>query len=544
MMQLQDSVNSISDTLKDFVENFNIWKQHVDGKLAQPKYATHASPAFDHASPQQGHGPRPATSEQHTPRLATNVPGRIPYGRVNSMKMESPVVPHSHISPGPATTPIKRESFQAFSTQPATPADSIVTIATQTAPNPPIDNDRIGLKADHRTPAHRLFIEWPCMSNFCNGVPFIQRLLAEGHRIDQYPMLMEQDRGLLRVWGVGEGHDLYDGAHGPGSPDNHVESESPSPAATKEGLWGCPPAEQSSPSTLNGDLPRHDPVGGLGPDGKPDFTSRTLWDLYHSYQQNIHNLHPFLNPAKLRKMVHEFQDVYSPDRKSSNMSPSAVPERLNGGAKRKRSSTMFGDAYGVADELARGSIERSLRNAIILLVLALGKVCRHKAKLPHPQSDRAPTPNGTWGYHRDSPRSANDSFSSETLEARVRNIDILPGMAYFSYATDILGNQNGGNTVAHAQAMLLAALYLGQFGRVLESWSWTNNACRICLVLIRREGNKITRKKLVTNDAGEDVVEGPNEEGQSAEERHRLNLIKCVYWTCLQMERYVWQPRP
>ncbi|KAL5421793.1 hypothetical protein PMIN06_013135 [Paraphaeosphaeria minitans] len=183
-------------------------------------------------------------------------------------------------------------------------------------------------------------------------------------------------------------------------------------------------------------------------------------------------------------MIQEFQEVYSPDR-----------------IERKRSSTIHGDAYGVAEESARGSIERSLRNAIILLVLALGKVCLHTAKLPHPQSDRQPAANGTWGYHRDSPRSATDSFSSDASDTRARNIDILPGMAYFSYASDILGNQSGGNTIAHAQAMLLAALYLGQYGRVLESWSWTNNACRICLVLIRREGNKVNRKMILTNAA-------------------------------------------
>ncbi|KAL5407815.1 hypothetical protein PMIN04_011602 [Paraphaeosphaeria minitans] len=443
MMELQNSLNSISNIVKDLGANFNV--------------------------PQQGPVARPATL-------------------------------------------IQKESYQAFP-HPATPADRVVTSITLTQPDPANDPDNVGLQADHRTPAHHLFIEWPSMANFCNGVPFIQRLLEEGHRIDQYPMLMEQDRGLLRVWGVGEGTDtdLYDGAH--------VESDTPSPATVKEGLWGCPPADHSNPSTTNRDPPRYD-LGGLGPDGKPDFNSKTLWELYRSYQDNIHSLHPFLNPAKLRKIIQEFQEVYSPDR-----------------IERKRSSTLHGDAYGVAEESARGSIERSLRNAIILLVLALGKVCLHTAKLPHPQSDRQPAANGTWGYHRDSPRSATDSFSSDASDTRARNINILPGMAYFSYASDILGNQSGGNTIAHAQAMLLAALYLGQYGRVLESWSWTNNACRICLVLIRREGNKVNRKMILTNAAGQTLVEEPSTEPiLSAEERRRLNLIKCVYWTCLQME--------
>ncbi|KAF1979810.1 hypothetical protein BU23DRAFT_106344 [Bimuria novae-zelandiae CBS 107.79] len=528
MMQLQDSVNSISETLKSFVDNFNIWKQHVDSKLA-----ANTSSAFDHASPQQGFGGRVSISEQHTPRLPTPVQGRTQFSRVNSMKMESPVATHPRVpSPGQTSTPIKRESFQGHSTQPATPADSVGTGHTMTAAHRANPNEKLGLKADHKTPAHLLLVEWKHMEKYCNGVEYIEGLKARNIPIEQYPMLLEQDRGLLRVWGVGEGHDLYDGAHGPGSPENYNDSDGSSPASTKEGLWGCPPADHQSPNTVNGDLPRYDHVGGLGPDGKPDFRSNTLWSLFYSYQENIHNLHPFVNPAKLRKMFQEFEDVYSADPRSSALSPAAASGRLNGGVKRKRSGGLYGDAYGVADDIARGNIEHSLRNAIVLLVLALGKVCNFKGKLPHPHSDKALANSALRGYHRDSPRSVYDSFGSETTTTCQRNIDILPGMAYFSYATDILGNQNGGNTVAHAQAMLLAALYLGQFGRVLESWSWTNNACRICLVLVRREGMKVRR---TTNAAGQPDA-GENGEPMSAEERHRLNLIKCVYWTCLQME--------
>jgi hypothetical protein len=58
-------------------------------------------------------------------------------------------------------------------------------------------------------------------------------------------------------------------------------------------------------------------------------------------------------------------------------------------------------------------------------------------------------------------------------------------MAYYSYATDILGNHHGGLTIAHAQAFILAALYISQFARVLESWSWINSACRITIVLLK-----------------------------------------------------------
>ena len=98
-------------------------------------------------------------------------------------------------------------------------------------------------------------------------------------------------------------------------------------------------------------------------------------------------------------------------------------------------------------------------------------------------------------------------------------------MGYFAYATDILGNQQGGNTVAHAQAMILAALYLSQFARVLESWSWINNACRVVLVLIKADYQKLDRNWCLENKAS-----------LPPKERYRLNLVMCVYWTCLQLE--------
>ena len=132
-----------------------------------------------------------------------------------------------------------------------------------------------------------------------------------------------------------------------------------------------------------------------------------------------------------------------------------------------------------------------------------------------------------FGHTRDSLYSHNNNSFSEEPE-RPRNINLMPGMAYFSYATDILGNQQGGNTVAHAQCMLLAALYLGQFARVLESWSWINNACRICLILIKSDMPKIERTALL--DQSKPPIQ------YSAKENYRLNLVKCVYWTCLQLE--------
>jgi hypothetical protein len=65
----------------------------------------------------------------------------------------------------------------------------------------------------------------------------------------------------------------------------------------------------------------------------------------------------------------------------------------------------------------------------------------------------------------------------------IEHTDIYPGLAYFGYATDILGNNHGGTGVIHAQAFLLAGLYLGQMGRALESWAWIQDGCRVTTLL-------------------------------------------------------------
>jgi hypothetical protein len=472
-MQLQDSVSDIGEVLKNLVGEFASWRQSVETRLP------------------------PAQT-----------PGQV-LGRAST-------------TAGQALSPIKQESMFMPPQQPATPADSVQSEEDGTKGLP--CKEKSGLQSDHTTPAHKLFGEWQSMAPFCRGVDYIEKLLEGGHEVSEYPMLLERDRGLLRVWGVGKGQDLNDGAQGPGSPDSCGDTDASSPASGKEGLWGYAPADTSN--TQSNDIPESDlrpnqseNAGGLGTDGRPDFRESVLWALYDSYIENIHKLHPFMNASKLRRMIGEFSDQYSPDYDSKHAGPPAAntfaKNPLNHGPKRKRSGSAYYEPWS-----AKGAIERSLRNALVLLVLALGKVCAHHEPLPSPQSDKTSHTKGNWGLHTDG------DFESHTPDDdRPRNIDILPGMSYFAYATDILGNQQGGNTIAHAQAMILAALYLSQFARVLESWSWISNACRVALVLIKAYREKLNRNWYLKNIAS-----------RSPLERSRLNQILFVYWTCLQLE--------
>ncbi|KAF2632999.1 hypothetical protein BU25DRAFT_471143, partial [Macroventuria anomochaeta] len=487
MMQLQESVNDIGEVLKNLAGELASWRQSVETRL-----------------------PLTQTLNQIT-NIAPKEKSGLQSGDIT--------LPQSQMPPSAlqALIPIKQESDPTQT--PATPVDSWSENSGA--------EEMTGLQWDHTTPAHKLLEEWLSMAHFCRNVDYIEKLIEGGHDVSEYPVLLEQDRGLLRVWGVGEGQDINDGAQGPGSPDSGGDADASSPAPGREGLWGCPPADTSSPGTVPGETPsshpRQESDGGLGPDGRPDFRSHILWELYDSYIENIHKLHPFMNASKLRRMIKEFSEQYSPDINTKHAgSPAANPlanHQLSQGLKRKRSGSAYGEPYS-----AKGLIERSLRNALILLVLALGKVCAHHDPLPSPQSDRMSHTNGGWGVHSNG--SFNGSFNSDISDDnRPRNVDVLPGMGYFAYATDILGNQQGGNTVAHAQAMILAALYLGQFARVLESWSWINNACRVVLVLIKADYQKLNRDWCLENKAS-----------LPPKERYRLNLVMCVYWTCLQLE--------
>lgn len=169
--------------------------------------------------------------------------------------------------------------------------------------------------------------------------------------------------------------------------------------------------------------------------------------------------------------------------------------------------------------------QRSIKHALVLLVLALGKICGVRdRKLPEaPEKEKEnetmpahPSPvvrNGqvtspTSGSPpssaisqspgqaglpspRDMDRSAASRRSSvqasglhgptsaASSAASRKNYEVIPGLEYFAYATDILGNQFGGYKLSHVQAHILASLYYAQLGRVVPSFRHIRFACQI-----------------------------------------------------------------
>jgi len=416
----------------------------------------------------------------------------------------------------------------------------------------------IPIPIEHSTAAHRL-LRWPSISALVKQSKLVRQVRED------YVMEHEELKGVLRVYGRGEGKDYLDGGQpGAASPATSSTSgrseetaEARSPASPPEGLWG------TDLDHSNNVEPRiTSAIGGLTPENHLKLDPKTLRQLLQSYLDNIHILHPFLDKGRLTRMVERFSMRYNPSEQNLTKmlfsGPATSGTSFDGShraAKRKLS-----DGYSRTFVQEPGSIphppspnitpEKSPANAIVLLVMALGKICQWKDPLPGPvsghsgdtpvpsrvyTSSRAPTDSPPPLSLRQSPmlsmppatsmpasstisglRLTNYSPRSSTEEGSAspapRNIDVIPGLAYYAKATDILGNVHGSNELANVQANLLAGLYAGQLARTFESWSWIHSACRACRYLVRDP--TLARERDLT----------------------RKDLIKFAFWTCSQLE--------
>ncbi|KAF2680625.1 hypothetical protein K458DRAFT_90460 [Lentithecium fluviatile CBS 122367] len=209
----------------------------------------------------------------------------------------------------------------------------------------------------------------------------------------------------------------------------------------------------------------------LSVDGAPNFDPAVMSHSLEAYLETIHALYPFLDVDLLKRSFQDFSSQHSPD-----------------GPMNK--------------------IPYSLPNATVLLVLALGEVIRART---HSHSLRV------RGFRTNDPECGHCPV----------NMEAFPGAKYFTHAKRILGNHSAGATVPHAQAAILAALYLNQFGRVLDSWHWISMACRIVLVNIRSEHENGPLYRSYYKD-GQTV--------EDSQERYNLNSLICTYWTCRLLE--------
>ena len=169
----------------------------------------------------------------------------------------------------------------------------------------------------------------------------------------------------------------------------------------------------------------------------PDLSRSVVCDFVESYKVNFNIIYPILSHRRLEMLVEAF--------------PRAIPEDtaektigVAFGAKRKRSSF----ATPERESFHPGRSFRSISTALVFLALALGEICLSKGRVPGPLSDEPPK-----RYEKCSPF--------------LRNVDIIPGLSYFSLATDIISSHIGGNSIRHVHANILASLYHSHLPRAL-----------------------------------------------------------------------------
>jgi len=390
------------------------------------------------------------------------------------------------------------------------------------------EDEQLSIPVQHTTAAHKL-MWWPS----------IRRNIDEEFLVNEgYVMKAEEKRGPLRVYGRGESldspgsmfedmddHDtgfVYDsgigvdeGAEGSwrNSEDSSMEDVLP-----ESGDYMNPQKKKSSAYTGS----------GLTTGGGLKLDHQTVVALLNSYLANIHILHPVVDKAAITNMVFLFSERMASVPAASPTTPYSGAQGPNMGlglestaegdgfmpspglhrknsstAKRKRSTSGIGPMHPVPSSRGVGPspqrIPRTLHSALVLLVMALGAICSHRRPVPGPlpplsnssgfQTATPPFKTSGPSYHgAGSPFHSYNQQQHSGLQGRqsreLKNIDVIPGLAYFVKAMEITGVLLGGNELENVQICLLAGLYWGQLGRVLDSWKWINYACMGCQVLV------------------------------------------------------------
>lgn len=389
--------------------------------------------------------------------------------------------------------------------------ENIVTIQeqipkpTETATEQVVPSGKDGelsIPIEHTTAAQKLLL-WPSIRN----------LLRPRECDEDYVMELERKRGLIRVYGRGEGDETSED-NDLSPPPTFNENQPDYLTSRSNGPWGAY-VNQPQIKLENKGL---DENGVLTAD--PDMVRR-----YHkSYMKHIHQLHPFLDQNDLENKVDYFIRVYCLS-KGPMPSPGVLSNHVNKiprGAKRKRpcknSQRVGCNVQSTAKQDSGRRVEKSIHNAIILLVLALGSICEanpvpgpitdqpvdfRKETIPGPPthdilspagSDSLPQSQGS-GYVTGCRTFASPSLVGNRQKGvqgnpipQDKNLDYIPGLAFYAYATQILGSLQGASRLSHVQAALLAGLYAGQLAHPFQSHGWIYQAARACQVLVRPWG--------------------------------------------------------
>ncbi|KAK5987165.1 hypothetical protein PT974_11283 [Cladobotryum mycophilum] len=430
-------------------------------------------------------------------------------------------------------------------------------------PGPPVPPGEPAIPINHTTLAG-LLLNWDAIKELT-----ADHLDRAGVRyISDYPIGQEQQRGMLKVYGRGEdfrgtkrdkdkelGKDTNSrDDHGSlDMSDDLSDIASSSPAADWGQLGGLSPGDQV---IYQG--------GVLGADGNPDFTGDKIWSYTESFKTHILSMHPIIQPAVIDMWVQQFiaglpavtQNSVKPMVSKPTFAVSQSFSEMTG-SKRKRSP--MPDGSGSSSTAAASKSwrpNRSVHSAMVLVVLALGKICLHRKNVPdavfssdpllqmtgspvvrngvppsptqgsppsfpHSQSSGLPSPREHERGSQSRRSSIHGSSSIHTGFSLKKNFEAIPGLEYFALATDIIGNQLGSyNNMKAVYANIFAGLYHGQLARPLESFAYIHRAGHNLQVIMRSTLDRLRTIK----QKGEFPIDT------------RSNNITLAFWTCLQLE--------
>ncbi|EXL39305.1 hypothetical protein FOCG_18076 [Fusarium oxysporum f. sp. radicis-lycopersici 26381] len=421
-------------------------------------------------------------------------------------------------------------------------------------PGPPVPPGEPAIPINHTTLAG-LLLQWPSIRELTK-----HHVEREGVRyISEYPISQEQNRGVLIVYGRGEDshpsrHVREPTDHGNlDMADDSSDTVSPSTGADWGQLGGLSPPDQVEYK------------GGVLVDGNSDFSEPKVWAYVESFKENILNMHPIIQPKLLDYWVRHFLDNLPESQPRSAKPQTSKPTfAVRGGSqteevagsKRKRSPGPDGSEPPPSAPSRTGRPDRSIHTALVLTILALGKVCLHRDNVPGVIHPTEPLPPGSPAIRNGAiPPSPNQGFppgySSQYYSSGLpspkeqdremhrrrssihgtgafrsdsspkKNCEVIPGLEYFAYATDILGNHTGAyNNMKNVYANIFAALYHGQLGRPMESFAFIHNASHKLQVIMRPSLDKMRRIK---------------RNGELIQET-KYNQLALSFWTCLQLE--------
>lgn len=385
----------------------------------------------------------------------------------------------------------------------------------ETEPGPPVPPGEPAIPINHTTLA-RLLLEWEPIRDLTR-----HHLEREGVKfISEYPISQEQNRGILKVYGRGEDAHFRvsrevtaDHGNVDMGDDNSSDIVSSSPAADWGQLGGLSHGDQIE---YRG--------GVLGSDGNPDFSETKIAAYVENFKNNILNMHPIIHPKVLDEWVHQFLDdlpTVNPRPKPQPMKGAfAVSQPLEvTGSKRKRTPNLDGPSTPGPVHVRK--LSRSIHSALVLIIIALGKVCLHQDDVPDvifpvdpilhgsPVSRNGVPPSPTQGSRPGfsshsqssgfpSPRDRERGYQSRRSSIRgtsgvarsgyslKKNHEVIPGLEYFALATDILGNHTGVyHNMKNVYANIFAGLYHGQLARPLESIAFIHKASHKLQVIMR-----------------------------------------------------------